>query len=376
MPSIINFNAETLARLFRKLKRVNNFNWYILFDSRNRYTLIGESKTNGVKVLFTLNTMVVKQESIVKKRVWILNTEFLDYIQTVGLREAAETFLTIDIDTNKVTINGTQDLTELVTYFAHDLSLLDSTKHLTYDNSDVNLSVLPTILKTLATSPFDFVRLHIDTTSDEVRLVNDNYGMLSVIPITPIHTEDSDFWILDNMQDLHSLLSGFTIRVEEVKESPHLDLGFIEPTTCWYPVLDTSSGIITFEYEIKKNGKISIYDECCIQLPIYISPYSEITTALSNLGFGHKFSITPKFIDGCYTKAREATEEVIPFLSKPTEVRIGIRELAWLSRLTKKYGTLECKLTSNNVMQVVTPDFISYITLYSKRENNVSSPSN
>jgi cytochrome b involved in lipid metabolism len=260
---------------------------------------------------------------------------------------------------------------------------LDSTKFITYGPGDVDLSILPTILKTLATSPFDFVQLHIDTTSNEARLVNDNYGMLSILPLTPKHTYEENFWLLSNIQDLHNLLSGFKIRVDKSEESADIDkeqlnfnLGFSEPTACCYPVLDTASGVITFEYESTKNGKISRYDECCIQLPIEKANYTEITTALDNLSLSYKFVLTHNFIEGCYIKARETTEEVSHFLSKPTEVRIGIRELAWLSRLTKKYGKLDCKLTSNNVMQVVTPDFTSYITLYSKRENNVSSPSN
>lgn len=347
------FPIEHLVRLFRKLKLIKNFHFYlhvpVNLGSYSLYVL--DSSKERVVATFRHNWLTVVHNKTRAEHFLYLDSALLKVLCNISISESVETQMTVS---KSISENGND--TSLFARVGDTLIssqspvvetvqlLIRSTLAVETDSQEA-LDITPfkefnNVVSTISQSPYDIDRLLV--MNGYLYFVNTLYTRVARLPLKQLIPA---LEVL-NTFEMHSVLSSLFM----------YDSDFIP-----------SLGMIRFDYGMSKTDNNLSTAYFYVNTVPLVEHYG-FTNAFESFKATHKTTITKLYLSGLKAKADEGTtEDTVPFLTFDKATRLHIRDLSWLinqrSNIDVAYQSENSVCKFDSLLEVET-----MFTLYSQLE--------
>lgn len=365
---VLSFNLLTLVRLSRNLKRVGNYDFYLVSSHASEidelYMMVLNRGTQTRVATFRLSNISYISHNSDKDIVFKLNDAIFELLSTTPVKEAKDLILDCTLcEDNHIDItlrDVDKYITRLDLDYKLDISFIESLLSIYTLDSYYEISI-DSILKSASTMPFDITDLYIINPLDYLSytvLPNESWSRVMLAGKEFISTPVESLSYTD-FKSVYPLVSGLTYTEERVNSTLYVNT-------------ITSEYILGLPYSALKVGRSEhLYDWVYLSLS-YVSSLDDLIS-LKNLAtlenYSYSFTLNGAYVDKLYGQIEKASQERLPFLSLDSDTFIHIRDVTWLRNLIKKYGDLKCEVVGirKNIIKIKIEEAIVLFSIYTKR---------
>jgi len=387
----VEFSIATLVRLFRNIKNVKSYDFYIYVSHslgiNGIYLLVVSKSPENLPVnerfraCFSLLSLI---KVSINTRIDVLahlDSTILEVLISMSLKESDSCRVQITKEKGQLHFyaNGTTLITtvqddadrEIVTSFETITTPLDSD-----DFRVVMLPAFPKVVEAVATMPFDSYCLVIQIIGDEAYLVIIDEQATRMISIKqdidfPVDIDKVSTFTLFNIKNLYDICGHLQLTHYPTFLSDVLQDG----TTADDHMLEMEYTSFSLRRKEIHTDAVTLYtgnmthDE---HLLSSTETFKSVMEGYDNIKY--QFALTPTYIGKLYKKSQDITANRIEFLDIGGPSYIDCRDLSWLNRLAKKYGTLNIDVSGKflNVLRTEIPELGHiYLTIYREVKRDV-----
>lgn len=346
MAQVVEVNILPIVKLFRKLKRLSNYQLelFIPEGSANVYLAIAKKRTLIALVFCGLDCISSRESD---RAVSLpLPSHTVTILQNITLKEAACIWFKFTKEGCQLSITANAENEVVEEYTIHEgIPEEEMTRFLaaSFDGAEsLDNNSLQAVLAAIGTMPFDSNSLY----QGEYATYISNEECTRVVRTADLG--GSSTFALAGLADMYNILG--ELKVDDVMYSLQDSL-----LHCSY-TRDKTPGL----------GEVLIYRATPTSAPLR-DKLASIETELDTVTYSHKSDLTPAYIASLYTslKAEASTVDKIPFLTLGKKTWIHHRDISWLHRM-KCSVPLEFSKDSNTCKLSLQGVNLGFITLYTE----------